>query len=56
MFKSAIRFAKAAQLPDETLLFPLGSRNCETDPLLDSAWQLFDQPLNAWERVQAICD
>src|SRR3990172_6953557 len=29
------------QLPDETLLFLLGSRYCETDLLSEVAWQLF---------------
>jgi transglutaminase-like putative cysteine protease len=43
-------------LPNETLLFLLGSRYCETDRLSDEAWRLFkDTPLG-WQRVQAICD
>ncbi|MFN3712759.1 MAG: transglutaminase-like domain-containing protein [Alcanivoracaceae bacterium] len=44
------------QLPDETLLFLLGSRYCETDPLSDSAWYLFNNNVTGWSRVQAICD
>ena len=44
------------QLPDETLLFLLGSRYCETDPLLGTAWQLFSNQVTGWSRVQAICD
>lgn len=44
------------QLPDETLLFLLGSRYCETDPLADTAWQLFSHHVTGWSRVQAICD
>lgn len=44
------------QLPDQTLLFLLGSRYCETDPLADTAWQLFDNNVTGWSRVQAICD
>ncbi len=43
-------------LPDETLLFLLGSRYCETDRLTDTAWQLFDKSPTGWGRVQAICD
>ena len=43
-------------LPDETLLFLLGSRYCETDPLADTAWHLFDNNVTGWSRVQAICD
>jgi len=44
------------ELPDETLLFLLGSRYCETDRLSDTAWQLFGKSPIGWGRVQAICD
>ncbi len=44
------------RLPDETLLFLLGSRYCETDRLSETAWQLFDKSPTGWGRVQAICD
>lgn len=44
------------KLPDETLLFLLGSRYCETDPLINTAWQLFNNNVTGWCRVQAICD
>jgi transglutaminase-like putative cysteine protease len=44
------------QLPDETLLFLLGSRYCETDRLSEIAWQLFGTAPTGWARVQAICD
>jgi len=43
-------------LPEETLLFLLGSRYCETDRLSEVAWQLFGQSPTGWARVQAICD
>lgn len=43
-------------LPEETLLFLLGSRYCETDVLSDTAWQLFGNTPTGWKRVQAICD
>lgn len=43
-------------LPEETLLFLLGSRYCETDRLSEIAWNLFGQTPNGWDRVQAICD
>ena len=43
-------------LPDDTLLFLLGSRYCETDRLSDIAWQLFDKSPTGWARVQTICD
>jgi transglutaminase-like putative cysteine protease len=43
-------------LPDETLLFLLGSRYCETDRLSGTAWSLFGGTPPGWARVQAICD
>jgi transglutaminase-like putative cysteine protease len=43
-------------LPEETLLFLLGSRYCETDLLSELAWDLFDSAPTGWKRVQAICD
>ena len=43
-------------LPEETLVFLLGSRYCETDQLSETAWNLFGQAPTGWGRVQAICD
>jgi transglutaminase-like putative cysteine protease len=43
-------------LPEETLLFLLGSRYCETDRLSETAWSLFGSGPTGWARVQAICD
>ena len=43
-------------LPEETLVFLLGSRYCETDLLSESAWNLFQNSVPGWARVQAICD
>jgi len=43
-------------LPEETLLFLLGSRYCETEPLLEMAWRRFESIAPGWGRVQAICD
>ena len=43
-------------LPEETLLFLLGSRYCETDRLSEIAWRLFGHAPTGWARVQAICD
>ncbi|HLZ84294.1 MAG TPA: transglutaminase family protein [Caulobacteraceae bacterium] len=43
-------------LPDEAVLFLLGSRYCETDRLSDTAWSLFEKTPPGWARVQAICD
>jgi transglutaminase-like putative cysteine protease len=43
-------------LPEETLVFLLGSRYCETDRLSEAAWDLFGNSPPGWARVQAICD
>jgi transglutaminase-like putative cysteine protease len=43
-------------LPEETLVFLLGSRYCETDHLSQIAWNLFERSPTGWGRVQAICD
>jgi transglutaminase-like putative cysteine protease len=43
-------------LPEETLVFLLGSRYCETDRLSEIAWGLFAATPPGWARVQAICD
>ncbi len=43
-------------LPEETLVFLLGSRYCETDRLSEAAWDLFGKSPTGWGRVQAICD
>ncbi len=43
-------------LPEENLVFLLGSRYCETDLLSQTAWQLFSGTAPGHPRVQAICD
>ena len=43
-------------LPEDTLVFLLGSRYCETDLLSDVAWSNFGYTTLGWARVQAICD
>jgi transglutaminase-like putative cysteine protease len=43
-------------LPEETLVFLLASRFCDSDQLLDLAWSLFGAARPGWSRVQAICD
>jgi transglutaminase-like putative cysteine protease len=45
-----------AELPDEALVFMLGSRYCDTDLMMDTAWNLFGNTQPGWQRVQAICD
>ena len=44
------------ELPDDSLVFLLSSRYCETDQLSDLAWSLFGKTAPGWPRVQAICD
>jgi len=44
------------QLPEETLVFLLGSRYCETDKMSQIAWDMFSKAPFGWARVQAICD
>jgi transglutaminase-like putative cysteine protease len=44
------------QLPEEVLVFLLGSRYCETDRLSETAWKSFATGPTGWARVQAICD
>jgi len=44
------------QLPDDVLVYLLGSRYCDTDQLSDTAWRLFGGVQGGWARVQAICD
>jgi transglutaminase-like putative cysteine protease len=41
-------------LPDDVLIYLLGSRYCETDRLTDTAWSLFGNAPLGWGRVQAI--
>jgi transglutaminase-like putative cysteine protease len=43
-------------LPDDTLIYLLGSRYCETDALMEIAWGLFGNGPTGWARVQAVCD
>ena len=44
------------QLPEDLLVYLLGSRYCETDRLSDTAWSLFGTAPPGWARVQAICN
>jgi transglutaminase-like putative cysteine protease len=43
-------------LPDDVVLYVLGSRYCETEHLSDMAWRLFGGTPTGWARVQAIVD
>jgi transglutaminase-like putative cysteine protease len=44
------------QLPHELLRYTLPSRYCDSDKLLDFAWNQFGQITHGLPRVQAICD
>ena len=43
-------------LPEEAIVFLLGSRYCETDHLMGFAWDTFGNGPTGWARVQAVCD
>ncbi|MBI5128342.1 MAG: transglutaminase family protein [Rhodopseudomonas palustris] len=45
-----------AELPDDALIYLLGSRYCDTDKLSNLAWSMFGGITSGWERVQAIVD
>ena len=44
------------ELPDDVLVYLLGSRYCDTDRLATLAWQLFGKTQPGWTRVKAILD
>ena len=44
------------ELPDDVLVYLLGSRYCETDALGELAWSLFGAIPPGWGRAQAIVD
>ena len=44
------------RLPDETLVFLVSSRYCDSDNLSDLAWSLFGWIQTGYGRVRAICD
>ena len=44
------------ELPDDVLVYLLGSRYCDTQKLSELAWSQFGGIDGGWARVQAICD
>jgi len=44
------------ELPDDVIVYLLGSRYCDTQRLSDFAWRCFGAAKPGWTRVQAICD
>jgi len=49
-------FTPVHEIPTEFLRYILPSRYCDTDKLLNFAWENFGQINSGHERVQAICD
>jgi transglutaminase-like putative cysteine protease len=47
---------KVEDLPDDALIYLLGSRYCDTEHLLDIAWKEFGSVPKGWPLVQAIVD
>lgn len=45
-----------ADLPDDCLVYLMGSRYCETDRLSQIAWDMFGTAPPGWGRVQAVCN
>jgi transglutaminase-like putative cysteine protease len=50
------RQLQVGELPDDVLIYLLGSRDCDTEKLSSLAWSLFGRVTPGWQRVQAICD
>ncbi|NTF90098.1 transglutaminase family protein [Agrobacterium rhizogenes] len=50
------REVPVSDLPDDCLVYLMGSRYCETDRLSQFAWDTFGATTPGWARVQAICD
>lgn len=50
------RQTPVGELPDDALIYLLGSRYCDTQKLSDLAWSMFGGIIGGWQRVQAICD
>ena len=50
------RQLEVSELPDDLLIYLLGSRYCDTEKLSNLAWSLFSAVTPGWPRVQAICD
>jgi len=51
-----VRTTPIADLPDETLLFLVSSRYCDSDKLADFAWSQFGKLSGGARCAQAICD
>ena len=49
-------FTPIARLPNDTLVFLISSRYCDSDNLTNFAWSMFGSISGGYRRVQAICD
>ena len=56
VFVPEARQSAVEAIPDDALMYLMGSRYCETDRLSEIAWGLFGSTPAGWARVQAICD
>jgi transglutaminase-like putative cysteine protease len=50
------RQLEIGELPDDALIYLLGSRYCDTQKLSELAWSLFGAVTPGWQRVEVICD
>ena len=50
------RQVEVSELPDDVLIYLLGSRYCDTQKLSELAWSLFGAVTPGWQRVEAICN
>jgi len=50
------RQIEIGEIPDDVLVYLLGSCYCDTQKLSNLAWSLFGGLTPGWQRVQAICD
>jgi transglutaminase-like putative cysteine protease len=50
------RYVCVEDLPNETLIYLLGSRYCEVDLLANTAAQMFGGLPRGWQQVQSVCD
>ncbi len=55
VFEGAIEH-DVEDLPDEVLVYLMGSRYCDTDLMMQPTWDLFGHLPRGWSRVQAIVD
>ena len=54
--KARQRQAKVEDLPDDVLVYLLGSRYCDTDKLATMAWKMFGKTEPGWPLLKAIID